>query len=295
MHSYTAYGLNIQSEIQLSTPPVACSAADVQVRRGKVMLPAELEKHPTWTTPSDIYFRFEDVGVFQVSRGAEIVVDADGVEDRVAALFVQGPAMGALLHQRGLLVLHGSAITVNDRVVAFLAHSGCGKSTMAGALVKLGYRSFSDDLVPVSLSSSCALVVPGYPFLKLGQDSGATLGYRLDRSKAIALDDNRCQVPVEAADAHVPLPLKRIYILAEGDRPEIEALNPQDAAVELIRYSYTCFCLERSGMSGFHLRSCAALVDQVPIRRLLRPRRLDLLQEVAKMVERDFEISGSRP
>ncbi|MBZ5608971.1 MAG: hypothetical protein LAP38_11980 [Acidobacteriia bacterium] len=294
MYSYTAYGLNIESEIQLPTLAHGSSAADVQVRRGSVIRPAEANGHATWTTPSDIYFRFENFGVIQISGGTEIVVDAAGVDDGIAGLFVQGPAMGALLHQRGLLVLHASAVIANGGAVAFLGHSGRGKSTMAAALVKLGYCAFSDDLVPVSLSIGRPIALPGYPFLKLGQDAGTTLGYEIDQSAAVAPDDNRRHVAVEGADPDVPLPLARIYILEEGDRPEIELLKPQEAAVELIRYSYASPCLGGSGMSAFHLQSCAALVDCLPIRRLRRPRRLDLLQEVAELVQRDFETAGSR-
>jgi hypothetical protein len=160
---------------------------------------------------------------------------------------------------------------------------------MAGALVKSGYRAFSDDLVPVALSNEVPIALPGYPFLKLGGEAGATLGYEIDQSAAALPHDNRRHVAVAGADPNVPLPLARLYILEEGDRPEIELLKPQEAAVDLIRYSYASPCLAGSGMAAFHLQSCAALVESLPIRRLRRPRRLELLQEVAELVQRDFE------
>jgi hypothetical protein len=74
-------------------------------------------------------------GTLQVSHGRSIVVDADNADDRTAALWVLGPAMGVLLQQRGVLVLHASAVTMDGGVVAFLGHSGWGKSTMAAAMV----------------------------------------------------------------------------------------------------------------------------------------------------------------
>jgi hypothetical protein len=292
MYTYAAYGLKIHSEIQLETLAAGSSSADIRVRRAHVTRPSELSARVTWTTPSDIYFRFDNIGVIQVSDGAEIVVDADGVDDRTAGLFVVGPALGAVLHQRGLLVLHASTVSANGGVLAFLGHSGWGKSTMAGAMVKLGYSAFSDDLLPVSYSGSVPFALPGYPFLKLGQDSGAMLGYEITETAMAIPDDNRWHVAVEGADPHVPLPLVRLYVLAEGDRPEIEPLKPHAAAVELIRHSYASPCLEASGMSAFHLRSCARLVDRLPISRLRRPRRLTLLQDVAEMVQRDFESGG---
>lgn len=294
MYCYSAYGLSIQSEIHLATLAGGSATADVQVRRANVIPPAELNGHATWTTRSDIYFRFENVGVIRVSGGTEIVVDANGVDDRTAGLLVLGPSMGALLHQRGLLVLHASAVTASGGVVAFLGHSGWGKSTMAGALVKLGHRAFSDDLVPVSLTNGVPIALPGYPFLKLGQDSGAMLGYEMGESAAFLPDDNRRHVAVGGVDPDVPLPLVRVYVLAEDDRPAIEFLKPQDAAVELIRHSYASPCLAASGMSAFHLQCCAALVEKLPICRLHRPRRLDLLPQIAELVQSDLRSRESQ-
>jgi hypothetical protein len=287
MYSYTAYGLNIHSEIDLSNLARGSSSPDVQVRRGKVNPPCEASGRATWTTRSDIYFRFQGIGTVQVSDGRAIMVDADSVDDRTAALFVLGPAMGVLLHQRGVLVLHASAVTVNGGVVAFLGHSGWGKSTMAAAMVKLGASAFSDDLVAVPMKGCVPMALPGYPFLKLGLDSGEILGYKIrDISPVLPADDRR-QIAVPGADPAASVPLARIYILAEGDQPEVEPLKPQDAAVELIRHSYASPCIKASGMSAFHLKSCAELVDRLPIRRIRRPRRLDLIHEVAELVRRD--------
>jgi hypothetical protein len=287
MYSYTAYGLNMQSEICLSAMLEGSSSPDILVRRGKVDLPPESNDRSMWTTRNDIYFRFDNVGSFQISRGSEIVIDTAGNDDRVAALFVVGPAMGALLHQRGLLVLHGSAVVVNGGVIAFLGHCGQGKSTMAAAMVKLGNAAFCDDLVPVSICNGTPTVSPGYPFLKLSQQSGEVLGYDNLDWTPILPEDNRCYIAVQGADPLVSMPLARIYVLAEGDRPEIEFLKPQDAAVELIRYSYGLPWVSRSGMAACHLECCAALVERLAIRRLRRPRRLDLIHAVAELVQSD--------
>ena len=242
-----------------------------------------------WTTPHDIYFRFEHAGRIQISRGSEIVIDTAQVDDKVAGLFVVGPAMGAVLHQRGLLVLHGSAVVVSGGVVAFLGFSGWGKSTMAAAMVKLGHASFCDDLVPVSLSSGTPAVLPGYPFLKLAPESGEILGYYNADWTPLLPNDNRSMIAVEGSPPGIALPLKRIYILSEGDRAENESLKPQDAAVELIRHSYGSPWVRKSGMAAHHLRHCAALVDRVPISKLIRPLRLELIHEVAGMVQRECE------
>ncbi len=294
MYCYTAYGLNIHSEIDLPTLARGSASPDVHVRRGKVNPPSEADGRATWTTRSDIYFRFEGIGSVQISQGRAIVVDADNVDDRTTGLFVLGPAMGVLLHQRGLLVLHASAVTMNGGVAAFLGHSGWGKSTMAAAMVRLGASAFCDDLVAVSMTASVPMALPGYPFLKLGLDSGAILGYKNGGIPPVLPDDDRRQIAVPTADPDVSVPLARIYVLAEGDQLELEPLKPQDAAVELIRHSYASPCIQAAGMSAFNVKACAELVDRLPICRKRRPRRLDLIHEVAELVRRDACAEGAR-
>jgi hypothetical protein len=294
MYWYTAYGLAIQSEIPFATLSPGSSPPDVQIRRSSIVTPPEMNGRAVWTTLSDIFLRFENAGVIQISGGRQIVVDADGADDRVVAAFVLGPSMGVLLHQRGLLVLHASAVLANGGVVAFLGHSGWGKSTMAGALAKLGHRLFSDDVVPVSLNNGLPIALPGYPFLKLGKDSGTKLGYEVGTTAEILPEDARWQIAVQGVDRDVPLPLARLYVLAEGERPEIELLNPQESAVELIRHSYASPCLGVPALSAFHLQSCAALVNRVPMYRLRRPRRLELLQDVVELLQRDFQTVGNQ-
>jgi len=291
-HHYSAYGLSLRSQIRLpALATTGSSPADLEVRRGVVRMPDGCEDSRSWITPEEIYFRVENAGRIGVSKGSQIVIDAPHFDDRVAGLFVIGPAMGALLHQRGLLVLHASAVVLNGRVIAFLGHSGSGKSTMAAAMVKFGAVSFCDDLVPVSLLDDAPTVSCGYPFLKLTQESGEILGFGNRDWTPLIPGDARCLVKV-AASSSTALPLDRVYVLGAGDRPEIELLEPQRAALQLIRYSYARPWIRNSGMSARHLHSCAALVPCASIRNLIRPFRLDLIHEVAELVLADCEAGG---
>lgn len=282
-NTYTAYGLKIQSDIRLSASPSPAAHADVQVRRGKVEFPLEAADRTMWTTESDIRFRLNDVAKIEISCGREIVVDSD-VEDKVAAQYVMGLAIGAVLHQRGLLVLHGSAVLSNGGVVAFLGHSGWGKSTMAAAMVKLGCAGFSDDLVPVSMAGGVPSVLPGYPFLKLARESGEVLGYDDPEWAPLLPEDTRSMIALDGPDPQALKPLSRIFVLKEGDQPEITPMKPQAAVIELIRHSYGSPWVRKSGMSKHHMECCAALVESVPVCMLSRPRRLDLIQAVAELV-----------
>ncbi len=291
MFSYRAYGLGIESEIPLSALTESSPCPDVQIRRGKVSFPSAAKGRKTWITVTEAYFRFDGIGVIRVSHGREMVVEiAAGVDDGTIGLFILGPALGVLLHQRGLLVLHGSAVALNAGVVAFLGMSGWGKSTMAGALGKLGHMVFADDFVGVSLEHDRPVAFPGFPRLKLGLDAADTLGYPAHSSQPLLPSDERREFSVEGASPWVPRHLERIYVLAEGEAPAIEPLEPQDAVVELIRHSYAVPCLKGSGSSAEHLRHCASLVNALPVYTLRRPLNLELIHELAKLVEWDLGV-----
>ncbi|MGK0537327.1 hypothetical protein ACSG5Z_31810, partial [Bacillus sp. 'calajunan'] len=52
-----------------------------------------------------------------------------------------------------------------------MAGPGGGKSTTQISLLKKGINFFTDDVIPLSISESGVLAYPGYPALKLGEQS----------------------------------------------------------------------------------------------------------------------------
>ncbi|NJL81867.1 MAG: hypothetical protein HC890_00665 [Chloroflexaceae bacterium] len=114
-------------------------------------------------------------------KGIEFVCDRQGMalwgdwcpsltlED--AALYLLGPVMGFLVRRRGRICLHASAVAVGDRALALVGPSGSGKSTTAAALTQQGYPAVSDDVLPLVERDNGFLAVPGYPRLRLWEDS----------------------------------------------------------------------------------------------------------------------------
>ena len=83
----------------------------------------------------------------------------------ILRLYILGTCMGAILMQRKILPLHGSAVDIDGKVYAIVGDSGAGKSTLASALLKHGYQLVSDDVIAVSLTheNPIPFVTPSYP------------------------------------------------------------------------------------------------------------------------------------
>src|SRR3954471_5329873 len=216
---YTVFGLVLRSELPLEELPhaPAGAAAQVDIRRAGVGAPVEGIAGYSSTAEGTL-LRVPHVGRFLIREGREIIVEpAQGASERNVRLFLLGSALGALLHQRGLLPLHANAIEMDGRAVAFSGHSGAGKSTIAAWFHDRGRRILTDDVCVIGFDAGAAAVAyPGIPRLRLwrealeasGRDAG---GYSRSFD---ALD--KYDVPSEHR-AIEPLPLAAIYLLRQAE------------------------------------------------------------------------------
>lgn len=173
LFTYHAYGLNIASDLECQELLAGDGAApDVRVRSGPV--PAGLASPPAQgvayqAAPDQFLLDIEHVARFFIHNSNEIVIErAPEAADGDIRSFLLGSVIGVLLHQRGMLPLHASAIATARGAVAFAGEVGCGKSTLAAALHRRGYRVLADDVCAVSLNGAGQpIVTPAYPQLNL--------------------------------------------------------------------------------------------------------------------------------
>jgi hypothetical protein len=72
-----------------------------------------------------------------------------GVSEEEASIKASGAVLATTLILGGHLVLHASAVAVDGRAVAFVAHSNSGKSTLATLLCRSGAQLVSDDVLRI--------------------------------------------------------------------------------------------------------------------------------------------------
>ena len=299
MQDYSAYGLRIRSALSLPemAPGVASDggSGDVTVRLGPVQpLPTQRDNSGFgfWATRDEACHLLEKVGAFLVRGGREIVIDpAPGVEERLLRLSLLGPALALILHQRGLLVIHASVVARGDRAVAFLGKNGWGKSTIAAALHTKGYDLVTDDVAAVRFDADGPHVFPSFPQMKLWPEAATLLGSSLDSLPILHPDFDKRGWRAERGFSSAPRRLERVYALASGPAPAIEAMEPREACFELLGHWYGHRFgggLLQNGAAARHLQQCATLANQVSTHRLVRSGGSATLLHLADLVDEDL-------
>lgn len=288
--AHTVFGLSVESEIPLPELPAGEGHGEVCIH---LAAPGELGPLPggpsacLGLTRQEALLYLQRIGLFKISAGREVrVAPAEGVPEGLLRLALLGPVMGALLFQRGRLALHASAVAAAGGAVAFLGISGLGKSSLAAALCRRGCSLLADDIAALDLDGRRIHVLPGPPRIKIAPAVAACLGIEACQLSRLDFEAGDLTWFLPARSSKSSLPLKRIYVLGEGDGPGVTPLSSQEAFVELIRHAYLGSSL-RPG-DGFHLSQFARVVRETPCARLTRPARLEELPQLAGFVRQDL-------
>jgi hypothetical protein len=288
--TYVAYGLGIHSVLELPELVPGPAPPDVVIRRGHVPgVPRDAPGGDALLRAGvdEACLHWPDVGAILVRHGREIILDPrPATAADLLRLYLLGPALGLLLHQRGLLVLHASAVTLDGGVAAFLGHSGHGKSTTAAMLCARGCAVVADDVVAVDLGTGGGpAALPGFPQLKLWPDAVTALGESPEDLPRLHQSEEK-RARVADTVAMTARPLRRLYVLTDAEGLGLEPVSGHAAVFELLQHSYVAAVLDRLGTSRF-LAQCARLARAVPVTRLRRPRSLARLGELAALIEAD--------
>ena len=208
-----------------------------------------------------------------------------GNEDKMR-LYILGSCMGAILLQRKILALHGSAIVIDGKAYAIVGDSGAGKSTLAASFVANGYKILSDDVIPVSLSNKTPIVTPSYPQQKLWSKSLEKLG--LDKSEFNPLfeREDKYAVPVNENFCNEILPLSGIIELSkrECDQVELSTISSLQAIHTLFNHTYRNFFVPRLGLMEWHFNITAQVSGKVPCYRVIRPSSRFTVEELTDLL-----------
>ena len=287
---YFHSGLAIASDLALPEwQDFACGeGGDVAIVVSDAEAPACSEADGTIVEGDLIRFAIDDVGVWEIQGGQTIrVYPHAGAQDRELRLFTLGSAWGALGYQRGLAMWHGSVVEHHGQAILFCGDAGMGKSTMAAAMLVKGWSLVSDDLSRIDASPEGSCVYPASTRIKLWRNAIEALGWedRVIQRDHFRDDKFHLRAPKNNAGEGI-LPLGAIFVLADGEKVEIERLEGHRAVTAVLAATvYRPEMLE--AMDGWVRQAhvAAQVVAGTPVCILRRPRDLASLGDVAHAVE----------
>lgn len=295
MHSYSAYNLCIHSDVPLPNLTAGGDVPDVTIRYEELD-EAELMRGPRGGQRVTQHLYYEPLHsdvLFSIENGRSIVLHPlKPIELDVLQGWIVGILMATLLRQRGLFVLHGSAVAKGGAAAAFLGGSGWGKSTLAAAFTERGYHFLTDDMLVLDMSGEHPRVLPGHRFIRLHTDSASQFVEEIDDLPTVSAYTTKRVRAVERPSEE-SFPLKKVYVLdsAPAEGHAVEPLGRQEALLHLVSHTRSKDLLTDPSFRSAHLAECAQLLRRVPVAHLRRVRSLDALPALLDVVEDDLATS----
>ncbi|MBN1415442.1 MAG: hypothetical protein JW973_10100 [Bacteroidales bacterium] len=288
---YRVYGLNIESEIEL---PELISNHNCEpnawIKIGKVPehIPNITGSGPFYEmSPNDFLLRIKNIAKYRVQYGKSITVEAhERADPDEIRLFLLGSTIGALLHQRGMLTLHGSSISVKEKGITIIGSSAAGKSTLAAGLYAKGYSVIADDVSVIEHKKEHHYIYPGIPHLKLWKDVLIHLNYH-EILKKVRPQYEKYKKPVFSMQKQECILLDRILFLStnESNSYYYEEVYGSDKFNILLSNTYRIHYVAKMNMTSIHFMNLSNLAKTIRLFKIERPSSPLKLIEFVEFIE----------
>lgn len=300
---YLAFGLTISSELPISdlnTIDREVENSDIEIKFKDLneyshLLDTTLRKYIV--VDKKFIFKIPGAAIFCVQDGREILVSPlNGFDLDQLRLYLLGSCMGAILLQRKVLPLHGSAISINGKAYAFIGDSGAGKSTLARGFLKKGYYLLTDDVIAVSLSpENQAIITPSYPQQKLWIESLENFEMNHASFQPIYKRERKYTVPVHSMFKSEDIQLAGIFELVKSDTESnvcIKNVQNLDRLHTLWRNTYRNFLVSDFDLLDWHLFMCTKFVNKLDIYQIERPTGVFTVDDIASLILKKINERG---
>jgi hypothetical protein len=297
-YTYKAFGLVIQSAIQLPEMVEFIGNPDVYIAIGDI--PKQLEGAVTKginfeTSETEFILKVDNVARYYVANGQNVIVEKfEGVDESEVRLFLLGSALAALIHQRGMLPLHGSAVNIAGKCIVFCGISGSGKSTLASALVNKGYTLLTDDICVIShTNNNMPVVLPGFPQVKLWKDSMEKLGAKTSLARKVRPNIEKYGLKVDANFCFDALPVSTVYILSpiNTDKFEILPVKGIEKFNILKTNTYRLNFVKGVQSKNLFFSKVTAFATKVNVKKVSRPNAGFKINELVELIVNDVKTS----
>ncbi len=238
---YALYGLQVDSELELTPVLTRCVAEPAGQPDVRIVLePVSADGLEggqqvgafCQAQPGALWLHVPGVAHFLVEDGSLIrVMPSAGAPRQTVLLYLLGNVLGALLHQRGYLVLHGNVLSRGGKAFVVCGASGSGKSTLSAALIRhAGYSMVSDDLCVLDPQGWAQ---PGYPELKLWRDAAEALLLPEAELEPLREQIEKFGWNVDQHFYAEPVQLSGVYLLSSDNRAQEPLFEPVKGMAKL--------------------------------------------------------------
>ncbi len=290
---YRAFGMVIESEFPIAQVPVSDGeeTPDVVIRASDLSGYAIPEDRFVVSADS-VLFQIETIGVFRVTNGNLVEVDVKKeLTDDHLAVYLMGSCMGAILHQRGMVPIHGSCVTNGHRSVIITGDSGAGKSTLASEFLHQGWKLLTDDVSVLKNLDGVPEVQSSYPSQKLWQDTLSQ--YSEEKTNIHTLyargDSSKFGVSVENVffDGSAPLSLI-IRLLPAEFETTLEPFDGFAKVDQLMRNTYRLGLIAEENRQR-HFQRCVNLSQKIPMALAIREKDVPTADKLYELITNYLE------
>ncbi len=287
-YRYKAFNLNVFSQIPVAgLEEHSGEMAEIVIREGRV--PENIE-HPLnkgvlfQAGENEFLLHVDGLAGFYVQDGHTITVEVkDPASRNDLSAFILGTVFGALLHQRRLLPLHGSAVLFNKKGIIFSGNSGAGKSTLAAAFLDKGARLLADDISLIGFENDQPQIIPAFPGMKIWEDSLKELGKNPGKYIPIRKDLKKYLYPVDKFHNQA-ITLHYIFIISTHnlDSFEIKDVQGIEKFNALKNNTYFFKGMNKTGILEKHFQLCNRLAQNITVTHIIRPNggfKMELLMD----------------
>ena len=196
-----------------------------------------------------------------------------------------------ILCHRGQLVLHASAVQINDQVLLFSGDTGSGKSTIASKFYRDGATLVTDDCILMRFQDKQACCVANYPGLRLYPDSVKALFANENEFCEMAHYSSKKRLVLTNDNTTVrAMPVSAIFLLPEPgeeihDKVELQRIMGADEMIAIIKQLFLLDVTDKNRIAN-HFNNIKTLMDRVPvIYRLQYPYEYIRLEEVCTAIQ----------
>ena len=121
----------------------------------------------------------KSTGKFRIKNGKEISYEPNkNIKGPNLVAYLFSNVFAYLLYQRGNIVLHASAIEIDQKAYFFSGRSGVGKSSLLSKLLPLG-NHLTEDTCCFNKINGGFTIMPSLPYLKLSNNETTNLEHKI--------------------------------------------------------------------------------------------------------------------